>query len=96
MTANAQLPELVQRYLDRAVPSNTPAPTQVRITQTGAMRMKPGRAGILPLTALASSSSEFHFGTNSGATPAPPVRPRRRLLIAWLPPASKRSALSLS
>lgn len=36
------LPELVRRYLDRALPNGPPVPRQVRIRQEGEMRQKPG------------------------------------------------------
>lgn len=42
MTSAPELPALVRRYLDRAVPSGLPTARQVRITQTGTMWQKPG------------------------------------------------------
>lgn len=42
MSANAHLPLLVQPYLERALPSDAPAPGQVQIEQTGEMYKKPG------------------------------------------------------
>jgi hypothetical protein len=36
------LPELVQRHVERALPGDRAAPKQVRITQEGEMRQKPG------------------------------------------------------
>ncbi len=42
MTADADLPPLVARYLDRALPAGQPVARQVRIAQTGEMLRRPG------------------------------------------------------
>jgi hypothetical protein len=49
--ANRQLPELVRRYVERALPEGEPLPRRLRLTQVGEMRQKPdGRW--LPFTAV--------------------------------------------
>lgn len=41
----AGLPEVVRRWLIRAVPDGAPVPTRVSLAQRGLLRMKPGAAG---------------------------------------------------
>jgi hypothetical protein len=43
---DSELPSLVRRYLERAVPPDRPPPSHVRITQKGEMWQKPGARSI--------------------------------------------------
>jgi hypothetical protein len=51
VSSNAEVPALVRRYLDRALPGGATAPQRLRIRQEGTMRLKPGGRP-LPFTAV--------------------------------------------